>query len=73
MQKYKVTDRNGVELEMGATITDSRGDDCTYIGVSRGPQLGKSAKILVREIDTDIFDDREFYAKVFDITVVEKE
>jgi hypothetical protein len=52
-----------VALAQGALLTDFRGEDWNFEQVTRGPQPGRSAKVLVSQMDGGIC--REFYASVF--------
>lgn len=58
---YHTDDSSTVALAEGAIIKDFRGNEWEFVQVSRGPQPGRSAKVVVRdEIGT-----REFYSTVF--------
>ena len=51
----------GQKLSEGDTLQDFRGDDWQFIEVTRGPSVGRSAKVLVQNGT----DNREFYSTVF--------
>lgn len=53
----------GKLIQSGDIVTDSRGDEFTFGGISRPPMPGKSAKVLA--------NGREYYDRVFGIEVVE--
>lgn len=58
---YKVSDKSGNEITGGDTVTDFRGNTGTFQSVSRGPEYNGTAKVIV--------DGREFYARVWNLTV----
>lgn len=73
MDKYDVVDRNGNTVRIGDEITDFRGDTSFFQGVSRGPEYNGTAKVLVTASrDADVFSRREYYARVFDLSVTPK-
>lgn len=59
---YVVTDSVGRVVRVGDAITSFRGDVYTFGGVTRGPEYNGTAKVSA--------GGREFYAQVFDLTVV---
>ena len=63
MSKYIVTDEEGRTIVEGDTITDFRGDTSTFRRVTRGVEYNGTAKVQVE-------DGREFYAQVFNLTVI---
>lgn len=62
---FKVTRLDGSEVKAGDKVTSFRGEEFTFVKVTRGPVPGKSAKVMTRESCV------EYYAGVFDLTVVE--
>ena len=60
-----VKDKDGNIIKPGDTITDFRGDQTTFHSVSRPPQEGRTAKVLVGTDDGL----REYYCTVFGLTV----
>jgi hypothetical protein len=63
---YRVTETaTGRLIVKDDTVTDFRGDTGTFSMVSRGPMAGKDAKVIV--------GGREYYARVFGLTVQELE
>jgi hypothetical protein len=59
--EYRVVDRQGSPVRKGDPVTDFRGDSGTFTGVSRGPEGGRTAKVIV--------DGAEYYASVWGLTV----
>lgn len=67
MPIYRVTDKQGKSVKRGDTVTSFRGENFTFISVSRGPEYNGTAKVIVGipgEGHT-----REYYDRVFDLTV----
>lgn len=62
-------------VERGSTVTDFRGNTATFLYVSRGPQTGKSPKVVVsydpNHLESYGETSREVYAEVFNLTVTE--
>jgi hypothetical protein len=74
--EYRVTDKDGNEIHRGDIVTDFRGETATFRYVSRGPDIGKSAKVVVERVyngpPTNGYGmpgQHENYAGVFDLTV----
>ncbi len=55
-------------LKRGDKVKDFRGETDTFLYVSRGPEPGRSAKVVVKTPGKNGWE-REFYAEVFDIVV----
>lgn len=66
MPYYNVANKHGAKVQRGDTVTDFRGETATFVGVTRGPQPGKEAKVSVFYRG---MREQEFYAGVFDLTV----
>ena len=60
---YVVTDGNGKLVRPGDTVTSFRGEPGVFQLVSRGPQYNGTAKVIV--------DGREYYDRVWHLTVVD--
>lgn len=60
---YLVTDKDGRVIVSGDTVTDFRGETAVFEYVSRAPDIGKSAKVVVSG------KLGEYYAGVFDLNV----
>lgn len=66
------TNSEGHILAEGDSITSFRGEKAIFLRVTRLPEPGRSAKVLVR---WDLFDSKtemEYYSTVFNITVIEE-
>jgi len=60
-----VKNGEGMIVRKGDTVTDFRGEDWVFEGVSALPVPGKSAKVWVSWDGSN----REFYAQVFNLVV----
>lgn len=67
MTKYEVRNRFGEIVHPGDVVTDFRGDDATFLKVTRGTEYNGTAKVLVRNLGGEYAF--EYYAQVFDLTV----
>jgi hypothetical protein len=64
---YKVTDSSGKVVNPGDTVVDFRGDKSIFLEVTRAPEVGRDAKVYVKDLAGGW--KQEFYARVFDLTV----
>lgn len=69
MGDYIVTDRDGRAVRPGDTVTSCRGTSAVFVRVTRGPEHNGTAKVAV----TEDGDSREYYARVFGLTVTPTE
>lgn len=73
MTTYEVTDADGNTVTAGSTVTSFRGEGWVFGSVSRGTEYNGTAKVVVHDpagSPGDPMGEREFYAQVFDLTVV---
>jgi hypothetical protein len=69
--EYRVTDADGNVITRGSTVTDFRGDVATFDLVTRGPEYNGTARVCVTWDDGKPSEyTQEYYANVFDLTVV---
>lgn len=61
MQYTATVTATGRVVEVGDTVTDFRGDQGVFQGVTRGPEYNGTSKIVV--------GGREYYAQVWGLTV----
>jgi hypothetical protein len=78
VEQYEVTNKYGLSVVKGDTIEDFRGTVWRFLKVTRGTEYNGTAKVLVEgETELNYYGDgpyqREFYAHVFDLTVVTRE
>lgn len=67
-QDWNVT-KGGTPIWPGDVITDFRGQEWNYVGLSREPGFGSTGRVTV----TDEFGQRrEFFPSVFDLSVSPK-
>lgn len=73
MATYQVTDLTGRTVKAGDDVTSFRGEIFRFAYVSRGVEYNGTAKVVVRDPTVapgEPMAYREFYANVFDLTVV---
>jgi hypothetical protein len=65
---YRVTRDDGTVVRPGDTVRSFRDEPAEFVGVTRGPEPGRSAKVTVRVGGAT----RERYAGAYDLTVTEE-
>lgn len=72
MPMFEVRDCRGLPVRRGDTVVSFRGETARFEYVSRGPSEGRSARVVVTTVPTVSGGlQREYYAGVFDLHVVE--
>jgi len=71
MSKYRVKNASGNEIQTGDEVISFRGVPAEFVGVERGPEHNRTAKVRVKFGAPDSPDRtvRSYYASVFDLTV----
>jgi len=70
MPVYEVTDRDGNVITRGGVVTDFRREAWVFDHVSRGTEYNGTALVIVHDSPDPGASEREFYDRVFDLTVV---
>ncbi len=70
MLEYRVTNDSGQVISAGDKVTDFRGDNAVFVEVTRGTEYNGTAKVLVSWPEAASPDVREYYDRVFGLTVI---